>query len=70
MGRVVDKMRAELRAVMGDSVRDYPAKPREKWMFDWPSQVALVSAGGGILLVSRGQRGMEDGESTRHIGVV
>ncbi|EFN60095.1 hypothetical protein CHLNCDRAFT_133411 [Chlorella variabilis] len=42
MGRVVDKMRAELRAVMGDSVRDYPAKPREKWMFDWPSQVALM----------------------------
>jgi dynein heavy chain len=43
MGGIVDKMRSELRAVMAASVADYPAKPRERWMFDWPSQVALVS---------------------------
>ncbi|KAI3429649.1 hypothetical protein D9Q98_005734 [Chlorella vulgaris] len=42
MGGVVDKMRSELRSVMGQSVRDYPSKPRDKWMVDWPSQVALM----------------------------
>ncbi len=50
MGKVVDKMRSELRGVMGGSVLDYPAKKREQWMFNWPSQVALVSAGGGVWL--------------------
>ena len=23
-------------------VQDYPAKKRDKWMFDWPSQIILV----------------------------
>ena len=53
MGLVVDKMRSELRAVMGDSVRNYPAKPRERWMFDWPSQIALVSGLNGRGAVAR-----------------
>lgn len=26
-------------------VRDYPAKKRDKWMFDWPSQIILVRSG-------------------------
>jgi dynein heavy chain len=52
MGGVVDKMRSELRSVMGQSVRDYPSKPRDKWMFDWPSQVALVG-GRGLVAVEQ-----------------
>ena len=43
MARVVGKMRAELRGILRDSVRDYPAKPRDKWMYDWPGQIILVS---------------------------
>ncbi len=28
--------------VSQESVVDYPSKPRDKWLFDWPSQVILV----------------------------
>lgn len=35
-------MRSELRAILADSVRAYPAKPRDAWLFDWPSQIILV----------------------------
>lgn len=38
----VAKMRSELRRVLKESVVDYPGKPRDKWLFDWPSQVILV----------------------------
>lgn len=47
MARVVDKMRSELRGILRDSVRDYPAKPRDKWMYDWPGQIILVGWVGG-----------------------
>lgn len=56
MGGVVSKMRTELREVMGACVRDYPAKPREQWMFDWPSQVALVRSRAAGRCVMGGQR--------------
>lgn len=39
---VITKMRNELRAVLKDSVAAYPTKPRDQWLFDWPSQVILV----------------------------
>jgi hypothetical protein len=51
MARVVDKMRSELRGILADSARDYPSKPRDKRMYDWPGQIILVSCraqeGGG-----------------------
>jgi hypothetical protein len=42
MNAIIDKMRAELKNVLHDSVKAYPSKPRTKWQFDWPSQVILV----------------------------
>lgn len=50
MARVVDKMRSELRGILAASVRAYPAKPREQWLFDWPSQTILVSVGLGVMV--------------------
>ncbi len=42
MTQIVTKMRGELRDVLRDSVVDYTTKPRDKWLFDWPSQIFLV----------------------------
>ncbi len=42
MACIIDKMRSELRGILKESVHDYPIKPREKWLFDWPSQIILV----------------------------
>lgn len=42
MNDIISKMRNELRMILKASVEDYPTKPREKWLFDWPSQVILV----------------------------
>jgi hypothetical protein len=42
MMSIVEKMRSELRGILKDSVHDYPTKPRDKWLFDWPSQIILV----------------------------
>jgi dynein heavy chain, axonemal len=39
MNGIIDKMRGELKIVLLNSVKAYPAKPRTKWLFDWPSQV-------------------------------
>lgn len=35
-------MRGELRSVLKASVAAYPGVPRDKWLFEWPSQVILV----------------------------
>jgi hypothetical protein len=43
MNDVIAKMRAELRGVLKASVAAYPGQPRDKWLFDWPSQVILWS---------------------------
>jgi hypothetical protein len=53
MSRVVDKMRSELRGILADSVRDYPSKPRDRWMYDWPGQIILVSWRGEEVGVGR-----------------
>ncbi|GAB4813657.1 hypothetical protein N2152v2_000703 [Parachlorella kessleri] len=42
MAKIVDVMRKELRRILKESVQDYPSKPREQWLFDWPSQIILV----------------------------
>lgn len=42
MNTIIKKMRDELRLVLSDSVKDYPAKPRHQWLFDWSSQMILV----------------------------
>lgn len=42
MNDIISKMRSELRMVLLDSVEDYPRKARDKWLFDWPSQIILV----------------------------
>lgn len=42
LAATVDKMRSELRGILADSVQAYSAKPRDAWLFDWPSQVVLV----------------------------
>ncbi|GBF96391.1 dynein heavy chain axonemal [Raphidocelis subcapitata] len=39
---VVARMRGELRSVLKASVAAYPGVPRDKWLFEWPSQVILV----------------------------
>ena len=39
---IISKMRSEMRVVLKDSVDDYPRKARDKWIFDWPSQLILV----------------------------
>jgi hypothetical protein len=42
MNDIIFKMRNELRLITKESVADYAGKPRDKWQFDWPSQVILV----------------------------
>jgi dynein heavy chain len=42
MTEIVTKMRSELRDILRDSVVDYTTKSRDKWLFDWPSQIILV----------------------------
>jgi hypothetical protein len=42
MTEIVHKMRGELRDILRDSVVDYTTKARDKWLFDWPSQIILV----------------------------
>ena len=42
LNSVILKMRNELRSILKDSVNDYPTKARDKWLFDWPSQIILV----------------------------
>lgn len=42
MNSIIAKMREELRIILRDSVKDYPTKPREKWLLDWCSQLILV----------------------------
>ena len=31
MNDIIDKMRSELRAVLSESIKAYPAKPRDEW---------------------------------------
>lgn len=42
MNDIVSKMRAELRGVLKASVAAYPGAPRDRWLFEWPSQIVLV----------------------------
>lgn len=42
MNDIIAKMRSELRGVLKSSVAAYPGSPRDKWLFEWPSQVILV----------------------------
>lgn len=42
MTDIIGKMRGDLREILRESVVDYPSKAREKWIFDWPSQIILV----------------------------
>jgi hypothetical protein len=42
MNAVIAKMRSELRGVLKASVGAYPGQPRDKWLFDWSSQIILV----------------------------
>ena len=42
MTDIIYKMRGDLREILRESVVDYPSKAREKWIFDWPSQIILV----------------------------
>lgn len=42
MNDIIGKMRSELRDILCDSVMDYTKKPRDKWLFDWSSQIILV----------------------------
>ena len=42
MNDIVQKMREELRLVLKESLEAYSAKPRDEWLFDWPSQIILV----------------------------
>lgn len=42
MTDIIFKMRGDLREILRESVLDYPSKAREKWIFDWPSQIILV----------------------------
>jgi dynein heavy chain len=42
MNDIIQKMRNELRLILKNSVADYPTKPRDKWLFDWSSQMILV----------------------------
>lgn len=42
MTDIIYKMRGDLREILHQSVVDYPSKAREKWIFDWPSQIILV----------------------------
>jgi dynein heavy chain len=42
MSDVISKMRGELRGVLKAAVAAYPGTPRDKWLFQWPSQIILV----------------------------
>lgn len=42
MNDIIKKMRDELRLILKNSVADYNNKPRDKWLFDWSSQIILV----------------------------
>ena len=42
MNDIIGKMRGELRELLHASVKDYPTKPRDQWLFDWSSQLILV----------------------------
>lgn len=42
MNDIVKKMRDELRIILKESLEAYTAKPRDGWLFDWPSQIILV----------------------------
>lgn len=42
MTQLIDKMRSELRGIMSDAVHTYPFKPREKFLFDYPSQACMI----------------------------
>ncbi len=39
---IINKMRGELREITDRSVKAYPTKARDEWIFDWPSQIILV----------------------------
>ena len=43
MNDIIQKMRGELRSILKKSVDDYPTKDRDKWLFDWPSQVCFCN---------------------------
>ncbi len=42
MNLTVGKMRSELKLVLEDTLKAYPAKPRAEWLLDWASQMILV----------------------------
>ena len=42
MNLTVAKMRSELKLVLEDTLKAYPAKPRAEWLLDWASQMILV----------------------------
>jgi dynein heavy chain, axonemal len=42
MTDIIDAMRNELRNILSKSVDAYAKEPRDKWLFDWPSQIILV----------------------------
>lgn len=42
LGDVVARMRGELRGVLKASVAAYAGAPRDRWLFEWPSQIVLV----------------------------
>lgn len=42
MTDIIDAMRGELRNILSKSVDAYSKQPRDKWLFDWPSQIILV----------------------------
>lgn len=42
MNDIIVAMRNELRVILKNSVDDYAKKPRDKWLFDWSSQIILV----------------------------
>lgn len=44
MNGIIDKMRSELKSVLLNSVKAYPAKKRTEWLFDWPSQVCTPNS--------------------------
>ena len=42
LNRIMDAMRDSIRYYLSDSVVTYEEKAREKWLFDYPAQVALT----------------------------
>lgn len=49
MNGIIDKMRSELKSVLLNSVKAYPAKKRTEWLFDWPSQVCSLPTPAAML---------------------